>query len=252
MNTFEILNEASYDRLKGLWLMHYDWSGQNKRVSGSPKWWDEPLGLNVMGVRDNSENDVNNGKYNDWLCLTLNKDNGAYTKVILKVTVDPAHLKNGVAHLRQGCYEAYRIRPHNYESWDFPEIGVEKRWAICNDTNPVCLLRTNGSGQIISSEWKIAKINIHDKKNYYDPSAGCTVIELILSYVRLYMPLLYDRVSKKIVPVNFKNITYCLVNHVNLEMYVQQTVDRVERAEVEDGFDRTVTIEPKKATESKE
>jgi len=231
-NIYETLNGLTYDDYKMIFEEHLEWAKDNDRGRGLPQWWNVGRnGLNIIGVRCNTEVDFNFGKYNDYLVLIFNKD-----ITILNVTVDPGRNKNGIAHLRQGMWNSYVIRPHRWAKRSFPGIGEQYRWAICQDKHTVQIVRTDGKGKVISNERGMYGINIHDSGGYNDSSLGCTVIQSDTSYVDLYLPLLYDIHTGKEVPVNHEDLTYCLINFSQLEKYIGG-FERVTRGDAENGID---------------
>lgn len=230
------IKDLGYTDWKNIFNKHLDWSIANNRVAGSPAWNDEEGILNVIGIRCNDERDFNYGKYNDYLVIILNRPDDNYRKDILKVTVDPAvpnapGVKNR-AHLCQGVWNSYRIRPHaggGVDAREFPKIGYQKRWAICQyrDTEDssgkkvVVVARTDSQGGFVNNDKGFFTINIHDSGGYRDSSIGCTVIQSDNDYVDNYLPYLYDIIGKKIVPKNNEDLTYCLINQTQLEKYLQ-------------------------------
>jgi hypothetical protein len=214
------IKNLNYFEWKDIFENHLVWSRQNSRVAGNPRWREENLTLNVIGIRCNCEKDFNFGKYNDYLILIFNKSNDDFTKVVLQVTVDPCRNKDGIAHLRQGMWNSYVIRPHRWAKRNFPRIGKQYRWAICQDKDVVEILRTDGKRNIIKSVRGFFGINIHDGGGYKDPSLGCTVIKNDDSYVNLFLPCIYNTYSKEIIPLNKNDITYCLINRQQFETYL--------------------------------
>lgn len=249
MNTFEWLNDSSVEEIYAVMELHKGWSLENDRFAGTPMVFTEPKTANCLGIRENSENDFNNKKYNDWFVLLVNLEDGSTQKIIFECTVDPAYAKDGIAHLQQGFWDSYVIRPHHWEEFDYPVIGVQKRWAICNDRNFVGITRTDGKGNVTLTEKKQAKINIHCRKFYIDPSLGCTVIELLLRYATEFIPAIYDIENDKHKLVNHDLMQYCLINHTRFEEYAGG-LDKVERLEAVDGVDETATGIPGGATRS--
>jgi hypothetical protein len=225
-----ILNDLSYGQLKTLFAKHLLWSKENNRIAGLPKWWDEPGTINIIGIRSNTEADFNFGKYNDFLIVLINKTLDRYNQVLMPVTVDPNRTKDGIAHLRQGVWNSYVVRPHKWASRTFPAIGTIQRWAVCQDLNVVEVCRTDGKGKIKLTETGHFGINIHDNGGYVDSSIACTVIQKDSDYLEKFLPMLYDLDTEKKVPVNHNNLTYCLINHVQLEAYLAKPIEKEERA----------------------
>lgn len=232
----DIFYDLSYSEVKALWAKHLLWSKENNRISGNPKWFDEPGTVNVIGVRCNTEVDFNFGKYNDYLILIVNNADGTYSQLIIDVTVDPAKTKHGIAHLRQGVWNSYELRPHKWTSRYFNYIQKTiKRWALCQDLNNVEIVRTDGKGKIIETERGKFGINIHDNGGYADSSLGCTVLEHDKEYFEKYLAYLYDWKNEKVIMANPHNVSYCLMNFGSLEKYINEVVIRVERAKAVNG-----------------
>jgi len=215
MITFESLKELRLNEWEAIFQQHLKWSIANKRTAGIPQWWNQDGALNIIGVRFNTETGFNNGKYDDFLMLDLEGDSVAY----LEVTTDPKTNKFGIAHLRQGCWNSYTIRPHRWESAYYPGLGTIPRWAICQDKDEVEIVRTDGKGNIVEIERGFFGINIHESKG--DTSLGCTIPKNQQSWLDLVLPMLYDLKAKKRVPTNWKNLTYTLINHNQLKDYLK-------------------------------
>jgi len=222
----DTIHNFSYNDLKQLFTKHLTWSQTNNRVSGSPKWLEEENTLNVIGIRCNDEIDINNKRYNDFLVLVQNKSSDDVSIVILDVTIDPATNKDGRAHLRQGMWNSYVVRPHAPSGNDervFPINGRQKRWGICQNQNSgeVEVARTDGNGNFVKSERGRFGINIHDSGGYVDSSIGCTVIKSDVSYESLFLPLIYDIDNNSYVPKNRNDLTYCVINQDRLKEYLK-------------------------------
>jgi len=225
-NLSETISKLTYNDLKELFTKHLAWSQGNNRVSGNPKWFDDDNTLNVIGIRCNEELDVNNKRYNDYLILIHNKNSSDVSIVVLEVTIDPAIDKYGRAHLRQGLWNSYVIRPHapsGNDERNFPNIGRQKRWGICQNQNSgeVEVARTDGHGQLLKTERGRFGINIHDSGGYVDSSIGCTVIKSDESYESLFLPLIYNIQNNNYVPKNRTDITYCVINQDRLLEYLK-------------------------------
>ena len=222
----ETISNFSYSDLKKLFTKHLAWSQGNNRVSGNPVWLEEDNTLNVIGIRCNKEIEVNNRRYNDYLILIHNKNSSDVSIVVLEVTIDPATDKYGRAHLRQGLWNCYVIRPHapsGNDERNFPNLGWQKRWGICQNQNSgeVEVIRTDGNGNEIKTERGRFGINIHDSGGYTDSSIGCTVIKSDESYESLFLPEIYDIQNNSYVPKNRNDITYCVINQDRLSEYLK-------------------------------
>ncbi|MBE2218020.1 MAG: hypothetical protein IAE90_07455 [Ignavibacteria bacterium] len=249
----DVLGTLTYSELKSLWARHLLWSKENDRVSGKPKWYDEPGTLNIIGIRCNSEVDFNYGAYNDYLILIMNKADGCYDQVIIPVTVDPNHDEYGRGHLSQGVYDSYCIGIHGLSSGNTSTLVAEKkeyipRYAIRQDRGPVFVTRTDGKGKVIKREWCMAYINIHDPNKYRDSGIACTVIQTVKLWFYSFLPYIWNYSSNEIVPSNAASLVYCLINHTQLETYLGEELERVQIAEAIEGEDKSVSIEPKGAT----
>lgn len=196
-----------HDQLVSIITKHQVWAKNEGRYSGVPIFAPGPTDLNLIGIRNNDERDHNFGKYDDLLIVFTPK------KIeIFLATVDPAKLGNRRAHLRNGAWNSYVIRPHKWDM-DFYYEPIKKkrpRWAICQDLNLVEVSRTDTSGNLIAHEKGFFGINIHDPyRQGADTSLGCTVIKNMAAYCNFYVPMLVDAAGKKI-PANHRNITYNL------------------------------------------
>lgn len=236
MEIREILRNLSYSDLKNLFEKHLDWAKTNNRVSGTPKWFDEENTINLIGIRCNTEVEFNFGKYNDFLMVIFNKPGDTYDYQLLEVTVDPFRNKEGIAHLRQGVWDSYVVRPHKWATRYFTALKKTiDRWACCQDQNKVEIVRTDGKGNIIKTERGFFGINIHDNGGYNDSSLGCTILKNDTDYLERYLPYIYDIDSNKKVPVNAGNISYCLINHSQFEKYMEKPIEKEERASSQNG-----------------
>lgn len=238
MEIREYLNSLNYNDIKALFEKHLEWSKANNRTSGEPKWFDEPNTLNLIGIRCNTEVDFNFGKYNDFLMVIFNKPGGTFDYQLLEVTCDPYKKKESIAHLRQGVWDSFVVRPHRWATRFFKALNKTiDRWAVCQDQNKVEIVRTNGKGIVIETERGMFGINIHDNGGYADSSLGCTILKNDSDYLNRYLIYLYDINKKEKIPVNADNITYCLINHSQLESYAGE-LKREERAIAVDGVDK--------------
>jgi hypothetical protein len=188
------------------------------RHSGNPVF---PSKINegvIFGFRCNLETDANLGKWNDTLVF-IKLLGSAYTKIILECTADPAIDKYGVAHLRQGVWNSYVVRPHRWQSTNYRSCNSKlpanvPRWAFCQDLNPVEILRTNGNGKVISNHIGYFGINIHESAG--DTSLGCTIPRSRCEWVNKILPLIYDVNNSKHLLSNHNNLSYCLINYDKL------------------------------------
>lgn len=247
MDTYNTIVNMSAEDFKSLIVdKHIPYCKQNNRFSNNPRWWD--IGLNVISIRENEEDGFNEGKWNDWGILVLGTATG-YNISIYAVTVDPALPGmtdgKGRGHLRQGSWNSYKIRKHNYADRYFANIGKTiGRWALCQDIGEVGVLRTDGNRKIIKEEVGNFNINYHDRGGYRDPSLACTVVASDDSYINLFLPLVYDIKNDLYIPPNWNDLTYNLINHKQFESYINEGLQKTEK-------DPTIfisTTEAKKAT----
>jgi len=223
-SVWDKIKDLKYSDWKNIFNKHLDYCKTKNRVSGSPKWHDDEGTLNVIGIRCNDERDFNFGKYNDYLVMIMNRPNDEFRMNILKVTVDPGIPnqpgEKNRAHLCQGVWNSYVVRPHRWKSRTFPKIGFQPRWALCQDKDEVEVVRTDSTGKVVGNERGQFGINIHDTGGFRDSSIGCTVVQDDNDYVDTYLPYIYDVDANDYVPSNHNDLTYCLINQNKLEEYL--------------------------------
>lgn len=245
MITIKDLKKYSASDWERIANVHIDWSKDNNRFTGNPEWQKKKGNISAIGIRFNDERDFNYGKWNDLLVLVYYPKNGGEPIVnYLTATTDPARFYNGSgnkigrAHLRQGSWNSYHVRPHAWKNQTFEGIGRILRWALCQDKDVVEIIRTDRKGNKIADDKFKSRdffgINIHNSPS--DSSWGCTVTQHDKDYVKLMLPLLYDLKNKTKIPTNHDNITYYLINQKNLEQYIGEPV----QAEAKDGETRRV------------
>lgn len=242
MNIYNKINELKFADWEMLFNKHLEWSKANDRVAGTPRFPKEPGTIIQFGIRCNDERngdyknldiDFNYGKYNDYLITILNVNDKTARIIILEATCDPAKIYDGKgnpigrAHHCQGVYNSYKLRAHNYQNANFPEIGNQPRASICQDKDVVKVVRTDGTGKEIDPKkynaWGMHKINIHPGPT--DSSLGCSMWKNTLAYVQLVFPILYSIKYKKYIPANKNDITYVLINQKNLEAYLNEPLE---------------------------
>lgn len=186
-------------------------------VFGNPKWNDEEGTINVIAIRNNDELDFNNRvRNNDQLMVFENRPNDMFRVYEFPCTTDPAtpitlrdflSKKRGRAHLCEGAYESYVVRPHNW---------VLGRTALGQDANPVQVARSDNKGQFVGFDTGFFGINVHDAGRFWNSSLGCIIIafENNLQYKSEFKPCLEraKSVHKKL-GINF---TVFLINHKTL------------------------------------
>lgn len=231
MVTERELRELPYSTWMHVINSHIRWSRENNRISNTPKPFTEPGTLNIIGIRNNDERDFTYGKFNDFLILILNKEDGKYEVSFTPCSVDPSAFYDGKgnpigrAHQRQGAWDSYLIRRHNHANQYFPQLRKTiGRWAACQDRGPTQVIRTNGKGLPLKDKngnvisYVVPNtINIHNGIT----SWGCTTIP-DKYYVEFVLPYFYDLKKGKAVPEN--PLTYVLINKDNLAIYLNEPV----------------------------
>jgi hypothetical protein len=201
---------------------------RNFRFSGNPQMPDKSNSIVIFGFRCNREPDFNKGKWNDTLVVfksfnTTNPSSDAITewrRVVMACTTDPYQDRYGIAHLRQGCWNSYVIRPHRWQKTTYSSCShllpsLMPRYAFCQDADMVEILRTDGRGNKLSEHWGYFGINIHESSG--DTSLGCTIPKDRCEWVnKVLIGMMYDVHTKKINVRNKTDITYCLVNYDKL------------------------------------
>lgn len=263
----QFLLDCSYSDIRTIFAKHLLWSKENNRVSGKPRWFDEPGTLNVIGIDCDSngnpaddEIEFNLGKYKDFLVLIYNKPNDAWDMILLEVTLDPGKDAYNRMHLMPGMYDAYRVGIHGLSSGRTKTmvegVGSVTRHCLRQDRNKVYIVRTDGSGKggkksILFSGFDMPYSNIHDPNQFIDPSAGCTVFKRVLDWYKKFLPYIWNVQTGKPVPVNHDNITYAVIHHSQLEKYSNELIKREELAEAVNGVDTVATSQPGSATKIK-
>lgn len=141
------------------------------RMIGIPKLQLDDMSVNLMGIRNNEEIAFNDDEYCNDLLIIEQTQKGSHLFYVFKVTMDPKSKKHKIAHLLEGFYASYRVRPHRWQPG---------RTAICQGPNDVFVARTRTDGTIIDTYSKhrgIFGINIHNAAGYKNSSLGCTVLE---------------------------------------------------------------------------
>lgn len=187
----------TYSDYKNIFNRFIEYAKANKRCYGNPRWLDDDHTINVIGVRMNDEIDFNDKKYNnDKLYIIQNRPNDMYIAHEYNVTVDPATNKYRIAHLCEGAYESYIVRPHRW---------IIGRTALCQDAGEVRIVRTDLRGGAIVYEWGYFGINIHNAGGFRNSSLGCTI----------YLDEYHQEIKQ--ILLNAKNhqdkFTYCIINH---------------------------------------
>lgn len=186
-----------YSDYKNIFNHFISYAKENGRYYGNPKWQDADHTINVVGIRNNDEIDFNVKKYNnDKLFIIQNRPNDKWILHEYNVTVDPSTNKYRIAHLCEGAYESYVVRPHRW---------IPGRTALCQDAGEVRIVRTDLRGGPIVYEWGYFGINIHNAGGFRNSSLGCTIypdehhqeIKHILLNAKKYQ----------------KSFTYCLINY---------------------------------------
>ncbi len=141
---------------------------ETKNYFGNPRFLEDQGTINVVTIRNNAENSFNSSSlwYNDDSYIIENRPNDSYLLHHYKVTADPCAPKNKIAHLCEGAYESYVVRPHRWM------LG---RTALCQDAGEVRIFRTAISGEILFWEWGFFGINYHNQGGYSNSSLACTI-----------------------------------------------------------------------------
>lgn len=185
---------------------------------GNPQWNEKEGTINVIAVRNNEELDFNNKvRNNDKLMVFENRPDDCYRLYEFPCTTDPCapitlrdytRLKRGRAHLCEGAYDSYHVRPHNW---------VRGRTALGQDANPVRVARSDNKGNLVKYDAGFFGINVHDAGRFWNSSLGCIIIsyENNRQYKTEFKPVL-----ERAKPVHKKlgiNFTVFLINHKTLE-----------------------------------
>lgn len=154
-----------------VWRKYHRICKDRGRVIGSPYLRLDDMSVNVMGIRNNQEIAFNDEEYCNDLLVIEQTQGTAHIFYVFDVTMDPKSKKNKIAHLLEGLYSSYRVRPHRWQPG---------RTAICQGPNDVFVARTDSTGKVLKTYVKqkgIFGINIHDAAGYRNSSLGCTVLE---------------------------------------------------------------------------
>jgi len=155
----------------GVWRKYLTIARDRDRVIGKPRLRLDEMSVNVMGIRNNQEIAFNDDQYCNDLLVIEQTQGISHLFYVFKVTMDPKAKRNKIAHLLEGVYASYKVRPHRWQPG---------RTAICQGPNDVLVGRTDITGKIIKTYKKqkgIFGINIHDAAGYRNSSLGCTVLE---------------------------------------------------------------------------
>jgi hypothetical protein len=146
-------------------------------VFGNPKWNSEEGTINVIAIRNNNEFDFNNKlRNNDRLLVFENRPHNMFRLYEFPCTTDPASpitfsdflkLNKGRAHLCEGAYNSYVVRPHNW---------VRGRTALGQDANKVRVARTDNKSKFLKYDEGFFGINVHDAGRFWNSSLGCIII----------------------------------------------------------------------------
>ena len=184
-----------------------DYSKRKSVIYGIPLWNEETGTINVICIRNNDENSFNDQmRNNDKLVIIENRPNDSYRLYEYEVTSDPSTKKPGIAHLCEGAYNSYVVRPHRW---------IAGRTALCQDAGEVRVFRTNSAGKLMYYEWGWFGINVHDTGGFWNSSLGCVILADSNQYQQEYKPLLLraKEMHKKLA----LNFSLFVVNHKTLE-----------------------------------
>jgi hypothetical protein len=154
-----------------VWRKYLIIAQNRNRVIGKPFLHLDDMSVNVMGIRNNQEIAFNDEQYCNDLLIIEQTQNKAHLFYVFKVTMDPKAKRSKIAHLLEGVFASYKVRPHRWQPG---------RTAICQGPNDVLIARTDTDGNIIKTYSKqkgIFGINIHNAAGYRNSSLGCTVLE---------------------------------------------------------------------------
>jgi len=190
------------------------YSKRNFTIYGLPAWHEEAGTINVICIRNNDENSFNDViRNNDILIVIENRPSDSFRLYEYEVTADPSRKKPGIAHLCEGAYNSYVVRPHRW---------IAGRTALCQDTGEVRVFRTNSQGKIMPArsagghyEWGYFGINVHDTGGFWNSSLGCIILEDLKLYRDEFKPLLLR--AKEIHKKLGLNFSLFVINHKTLK-----------------------------------
>jgi hypothetical protein len=184
-----------------------EYSKRNFIVYGIPEWHEQTGTINVICIRNNDENSFNDAiRNNDKLVIIENRPNDSFRLYEYSVTADPSAKKSGIAHVSEGAYNSYVVRPHRW---------IAGRTALCQDAGEVRIFRTYSIGKLMHYEWGYFGINVHDTGGFWNSSLGCVILADSKQYQNEFKPLLLRAkdVHKKL---NL-NFSLFVINHKTLK-----------------------------------
>lgn len=193
---------SNYSTWKNIVSSFLPFARSAKAVYGNPGWLDAEGTINVIVIRENAENSYNDViRNNDHLLIFENRPNETFREYLYQVTADPSTNKYNIAHLCQGAYESYTVRPHRW---------IAGRTALCQDKGEVKIFRTNSKRGIIDYFWGLFGINIHDTGGFWNSSLGCVILALKAQYLEYKQILLRAKTvyGKKAISVFVINRSY--------------------------------------------
>lgn len=164
-----------------------------KPVIGNPRFLEDEGTINVIAIRNNGELSFNSVKRNnDILYVVENRPNDHFRDYQFEVTTDPAapitlrdylNQGKGRAHLCEGAYESYVVRPHQW---------TPGRTALGQDGNEVVVARSDNNGVFKNYDRGFFGINVHDPGKFWNSSLGCIIIsfETRERYTKEFKPTL--------------------------------------------------------------
>jgi hypothetical protein len=202
---------SNYSAWKNIINSFVPFARNEKAVYGNPGWLDEEGSINVIVIRENDENSYNDViRNNDHLLIFENRPNETFREYLYQVTADPSTNKAGIAHLCQGAYESYTVRPHRW---------IAGRTALCQDKGEVKIFRTDTKRRIIDFFWGYFGINLHDTGGFWNSSLGCVILALKAQYQEFKQLLLRTKLfyGKKAISVFVINRSFLKSNNTNFQ-----------------------------------
>ena len=198
---------SSYRYWQNIVNKFIDYSKRRFAVYGIPQWQEATGTINVICIRNNDENSFNDSiRNNDKLVIIENRPNDSYRLYEYTVTSDPSVKKPAIAHLCEGAYDSYAVRPHRW---------IAGRTALCQDAGEVRVFRTNSQGKLMYYEWGYFGINVHDTGGLWNSSLGCIILADLNLYKNEFKPLLL-RAKQVHTKLNL-NFSLFVINHKTLE-----------------------------------
>lgn len=141
---------------------------ETKNYFGNPRFLEDEGTINEITIRNNDENSFNYKSlwYNDDSYIIVNRPEDSYALHHFKVTADPCSPIHKIAHLCEGAYESFVVRPHRW---------MPGRTALCQDAGEVRIFRTDSDSKILFWQWGYFGINYHNQGGFLNSSRACTI-----------------------------------------------------------------------------